>query len=203
MDDEVVNKLLKVKNLGNKGAHEGEEGEYTSHEMEEALEAIKCFSLEVFYSYFVRNGYGGSRNGSWIPVVFSTLPPIYRVKILEKYYKKHSSKFNVNALNKEYEMNLKFIINKLSMAYVKNKMDIEADSFLLECLFKEEINYYEYNDMVKNLDLLREHFNKLNISNDLSDAKENFNTLLLSIRDEERDGFVCLVSAVLNEKQSK
>jgi len=88
MDATIVNRILMVKGLGNSGAHEGEEGDYTPKDIKKSLEAIMLFSLEIFYSFFVKNGFGNFEQGSWVPTVFSTLPPIYRVKILKKYYNK-------------------------------------------------------------------------------------------------------------------
>lgn len=185
MDNTIVNKLLKAKVVGNKGAHEGEEGNYTVQDISESLDSIKQFSLEIFYSYFVKNGFGNLKNGSWVPTVFSTLPPIYRVKILEKYYLKNNSEF---------------IIDKLSKAYIKSGMKKEAINFLDECFNKNEISEEELMIFRYDLDLLEKSFDKLRIANNLDESKDNFNRLLPAIKEEERDRFVCLVSMILNGK---
>ena len=83
-NDTILSKMIDAKVIGNKGVHDGEEGDYDVKDIEEALAVIKEFSLEIFVSYFVKNGFNTQKE-SWIPTVFSILPPIYRVQILEKY----------------------------------------------------------------------------------------------------------------------
>lgn len=100
MDSTLVEKLLQAKVIGNKGAHKVEEGEYTAHDIDDALAIIKQFSIEIFHVYFIKNGFGDLVNGSWVPTVFSTLPPIYRVKILSKYYLCNPSLFVIDKLAK-------------------------------------------------------------------------------------------------------
>lgn len=43
MDGKVVEGLLNAKCIGNKGVHEGEEGDFTQKDIDESLEAIKNF----------------------------------------------------------------------------------------------------------------------------------------------------------------
>jgi len=183
MDISIVNKVLSAKAVGNKGAHEGEEGLYTVQDIENSLEAIKEFSLELFYSYFVKNGFGNFTNGSWVPTVFSTLPPIYRVEILNKYYQTNKSPF---------------VIDKLSKAYLKSSMKKEGIDFLKDCLEKKEINEDQFMILRYDLDLLEKSFEKLGVADNLEKAKDNFNRLLPAIKEEDRDVFVCLVSMILN-----
>lgn len=183
LDRKIVDRLIKAKITGNQGVHEGEEGKYTEQDLENAADAIKEFSLEVFVSYFKCNGFGVNGN-SWIPTVFSTLPPIYRVRILEKYYQK----FDKSA----------FVIDKLSKAYVKSNLETKADEFLCECYKQKEITNEQYDILANDLVLLKNNLDKLPIANNLEMAKRNFNTLLTVIPEEERDTFVCLVSMILN-----
>ncbi len=56
----------------------------------------------------------------------------------------------------------------------------------------------QYNVLLYDVDLLNRNIDKLPIANDLEKAKENFNTLLEVIPEEERDRFVCLMSTILN-----
>ncbi|CAM4505382.1 hypothetical protein FHS16_005667 [Paenibacillus endophyticus] len=183
MDSVVVDKVLKAKGIGNKGAHEGEEGAYTSQDIDDSLEAIKQFSLEIFYSYFLKNGFGDNEKRSWVPTVFSTLPPIYRVTILCKYYKYNQSPF---------------VIDKLSKAYLKSGMKKEAIDFLENCFKKKEIVENQFVILKYDLDLLEQSFDRLPIADTLEVSKDNFNRLILSINEDERDVFVCLVSTILN-----
>ena len=143
---------------------------------------VREFSLEVFLAYFKRNGFGVETN-SWMPTVFSTLPPIYRSVILRKYYEVDNSII---------------VIDKLSKAYAKARMEKEAKTFLEECYNKSELTVGQYNVLLHDVDLLNRNIDKLPIANDLEKAKENFNTLLEVIPEEERDRFVCLISTILN-----
>ena len=180
----LVKKLIKAKIIGNKGAHDGEEGDYDEKDIEEAIEAIKEFSLEIFVSYFVRNGFNTQKE-SWMPTVFSTLPPIYRIQILEKYHKKDNSAF---------------VIDKLSKAYLKNGNAEQAEKYLKDCYEKGELTNVQYWWLMNDVSLLKAQLHKLPISKDLENARNNFNSLLPYIGEEKSDGFVCLVSSILNGK---
>lgn len=182
MDNTIVDKVLNAKVVGNNGAHKGEEAEISTQDIDDALEAIKLFSLEIFYSFFVKNGFGDLKNGSWVPTVFSTLPPIYRVEILKKYYIKEPSSF---------------VIDKLSKAYLKSGMKKEGLDFLDKCWNNKEINKDLLELLKHDLVLLEQNFDRLKVANNLEEAKENFNRLLPAINEDERDVFVCLISMIL------
>lgn len=182
MDPTIVNKLLNAKAIGNIGVHEGEEGNYSQQDISDCLDAIKEFSLEVFYSFFVRNGFGDSKEESWIPTVFSTLPPIYRIRILEKYY-------TVNPTV--------FVIDKLSKAYLKNNMKYKANDFLNDCYSKGQISTFELETFKNDLKLLGPNLKNFCIARSLEQAKTNFLNLLPDIDEDERDTFVILFSIIL------
>lgn len=182
MNPQVVDKLLDAKGIGNKGVHNGEEGDFTQQDINDSLDTIKNFSLEVIFSYFVQNGFGNLAQKSWVPTVFSTLPPIYRIQILEKYYAIKPSVF---------------VIDKLSKAYLKNNMKEEAYAFLSDCHNKEQLSNFEFNYLVESLKVLEPHLDKFNIAHNLDEAKQNFLTLLPSIEESERDTFVILLSMIL------
>lgn len=179
-----MDKLIRAKILGNKGVHEGEEGGYDEKDIEKALEVIKEFSLEIFVVYFLKNGFE-PKEESWIPTVFSTLPPIYRILILEKYYERDKGFF---------------VINKLSKAYVKDGRVEQAEKYLNDCYKKAELTNEQYNRLINDVSLLKVHLHRLPIAKDLETAKNNFNDLLSAIEVEKRDGFVYLVSSILNGK---
>lgn len=183
MDNAIVDKVLKAKVIGNEGVHKGEEGGYTLQDIDDSIEAIKQFSLEIFLAYFKNHGFGDFANGSWVPTVFSTLPPIYRVTILSKYYLCNPSLF---------------VIDKLAKAYLKSGMKKEGIDFLEECFKKNEIDDEQCIILKHDLDLLEQSFDKLHVANNLEMAKDNFNRLLPAIEEDERDVFVCLVSMILN-----
>lgn len=183
LDNKTVDRLLAAKVIGNMGVHEGEEGNYSEKDIVDSLNSIKDFSLEIFYVYFEKNGFSGNKR-TWVPTVFSTLPPIYRVKILEKYY---------NNCNRSF-----FVVNKLSKAYLKAGLENEARHFLLSCYEKKEITAEGYKELDNDILLLKNNISRLPIATDLDVSKKNFNLLLPSIEENERDSFICLMSIILN-----
>lgn len=185
MNPIIVDDLLNAKGIGNMGVHDGEEGNYSSQDIDKSLEAITTFSLEIVFSYFLINGFGNYQHNSWIPTVFSTLPPIYRVMILSKYY---------NA-NPSY-----FVIDKLSKAYLKSNMKEDAYAFLIKCYNNEQLQEFELERLKEDLKLLEPYLNKFSIARNLDDAEKNFLKLLPSIKEDERDSFVILVSMILTGK---
>lgn len=191
LDSTVIDNLITAKGIGNTGVHEGEEGYIEDSDIAKSMKFIRDFSLDIFVSYFKKNGFE-SRMIPWIPTVFSTLPPSYRVEILEKYYAIKPSEF---------------VIDKLSMAYLKNCKEKEARDFLKKCLKKQEISEMLYFQLDEKLSILKESFDlnieRFSIARSLDEAKENFNRLLPSINEEDRGTFVILVSMILNGSNPK
>ena len=185
MNPIIVDDLLNAKGIGNMGVHDGEEGNYSSQDIDKSLEAITTFSLEIVFSYFLINGFGNYQHNSWIPTVFSTLPPIYRVMILSKYYDANPSYF---------------VIDKLSKAYLKSNMKEDAYAFLIKCYNNEQLQEFELERLKEDLKLLEPYLNKFSIARNLDDAEKNFLKLLPSIKEDERDSFVILVSMILTGK---
>lgn len=179
----VVNNLIEAKIIGNKGVHQGEEGDYSEEDIEQSLETIRHFSLAVFYSYFKKFGFV-PKQPSWVPTIFSTLPPKYRIEILVEYYNNCSKDF--------------FVIDKLAKAHLKNGDEEKAREFIIQCRDSKEISDYEYEILDGDISLLKSSISLLPIATDLETAKNNFNNLLPSINEDERDGFVCLMSMILN-----
>lgn len=186
MDNNIITKLINTKLIGNSGVHDGEESNIKSIDIENSLISIQEFSLEIFLAYFKKFGFF-EPGGSWVPVIFSTLPPIYRVKILKKYFQYDKSKL---------------IIDKLSMALLKSNMIDESYDFIKSCLKNNYINEYDYYDFNEKLKLLEHSLDKLPISQNLIASKERFNTLINSIPENERDTFSIIVSLILNGKSS-
>lgn len=114
--------------------------------------------------------------------MFSILPPIYRIEILEKYYL-----INPSVL----------VIDKLSKAYLKNNAKEKAYSFLSDCKKKKQIQDVEFYYLMNSLKVLEPHLDKFSIARNLDDAKRNFLKLLPAIDEKERDTFVILVSMIL------
>jgi len=136
--------------------------------------------------YFKKHGFE-AQGVAWMPTAFSTLPPSYRVLILEKYYVTNPTKF---------------VIDKLSIAYLKNREEEKARTFLKICFENGEIDkgLYEYYD--SNLTMFENAFRKnikrFSIANNLDEAKSNFDKLLPSITEGDRNSFIVLLSMILN-----
>ena len=198
IDDDILERLKKLKNIGNGGVHEGEEFDIKDSDLEESLEIIREFSLEIFVCYFKHYGFIGETK-AWTPVVFSILPPIYRVKVLEKYFKsKKLEIFNDDMLDE-----IIYIIDKLAMAYLKSGLEKEAFEFLKECLDNRYINNELYIQLSEKLILLRGNLDKFKIAKNIKDSKENFASLIKRIPVDERDSFIILVSIILDQDVRK
>lgn len=52
MNPIIVDDLLNAKGIGNMGVHDGEEGNYSSQDIDKSLEAITTFSLEIVFPTF-------------------------------------------------------------------------------------------------------------------------------------------------------
>lgn len=115
------------------------------------------------------------------------LPLIYRIQILEKYYLIENSTF---------------VIDKLSKAHVKNRNIEQAEKFLKNCYVKKELSNIQLKWLMNDVALLNDQLQILPIANDLEDAKINFNELLPYIDEKKRSGFICLISSILNGKES-
>lgn len=183
LDDEIVDKLIAAKVIGNTGVHKGEEGNYSEQDITDSLSVIREFSLRIFYSYFEKYGFDFTKN-SWLPTVFSTLPPMYRVQILEKYYDNCDKSI--------------FVIDKLSKAYLKSGKEQKARTFLRSSYEKNEITREIYEIFDNDISLLKKSLRKLPIATDLEMSKNNFNSLLPAIDEDEKDSFICLMSMILN-----
>ncbi|TCT17127.1 hypothetical protein EDC18_101425 [Natranaerovirga pectinivora] len=136
LDSCIVEKPIAAKKTGNLGAHEGEEANVTDINIQLSLEAVSNFSIEMFVSYFKMNGFHNSGVSAWIPTVFSTLPPKYRIQILEKYF--------------DYDNSI-LIIDKLAMAYLKDGLEEECFKFIDRCYKESLITEYPLEIMYLNI----------------------------------------------------
>lgn len=179
----IVNNLIDAKNIGNRGAHDGNESEITEYQLEKSKKAIFNFSLEVFVFYFKKYGFTDP-NGSWIPYIFSTLPPLYRIKVLEKYFK----------INKEL-----IVIRKLALAYTKNNDYKKMKKFLDKCLSDKNINKEEFDDLIEDMDLINTNLYRFPIAKNMKEAKENFISACDKIAKHEdisKQPFILLMSLI-------
>ena len=71
---------------------------------------------------------------------------------------------------------------------------------------ENEITCEIYEVLDNDISLLKENLKRLPIATDLEMSKDNFNSLLPEIAEDERDSFICLMSMILNgsfEKDEK
>ena len=58
LDSAVINNLTTANWIGNTGVHKGEEGYVEDLDIENSMKFIRDFLLDVFVSYFKKNGFG-------------------------------------------------------------------------------------------------------------------------------------------------
>lgn len=188
MDHKVINRVMTIKRIGNKAAHEGIKAKANKATIESSLKTIQDFSIEIFVAYFKRFGFHNSNDFLWGPTIISTLPPIYRIKIFEKYIK-----FNNELL----------IIDKLSMAYLKNYEEKKAIAFLKECLNNKYIDEDDYYNLIEKLQILSISLERFPIAKNIEESKKNFTNLLSIIPKEQRKSLCLIMSLILLPEELK
>lgn len=115
-DKDIVNKLRKIFEVGAKGSHFN--GEVNDEELKSIIEYVIHIVEDIFVSYFKSDEHKfGSEN---IYTIFSMLPLKHRIYILERL---------VEDIENE---NIAMVIDKLSLAYVKNDEINKANKLLDE-----------------------------------------------------------------------
>lgn len=222
----VSEKLHNIRKLGNNGAHQSGHDNLKELDIGIAIKDLSMVCEWTILEYFKKNNFI-ERN--WVPTVFSTLPPLYRVHILESLIE-----CKINEINPE-EMNLylkkvqepptlesiieslsqpispltdeevKFggfllLIEKLSLAYLKNKNIQKGYELLNDMLKKHIINEIFYQDMINKMELLQNDFNSLPISQNLTETRAKLEKILPSIKKEDSSLFITLITAIVSEK---
>jgi hypothetical protein len=182
LDAKIVDDLIFAKRVGNSGVHKGEETEVSDSEIELSLLAVSNFSIEIFVAYFKKYGFHNKGDSAWVPTILSTLPPSYRIRILEQYFD-----FDNSVL----------VIDKLAMAYLKNDMVEQCVKFIMNCYKDELISGYQYSELIEKMKLLKENLHKFSIAKNLEMSKENFENLMDIIPENQRGKFGILVSMIL------
>jgi len=182
LDTKIVDDLIFAKRVGNSGIHKGEETEVSDTEIELSLLAVSNFSIEIFIAYFKKYGFHNKGDSTWVPTILSTLPPNYRILILEKYF---------------YFDNSVLVIDKLAMAYLKNDMIEQCIKFIMNCYKDELISGYEYSELIEKMRLLKSNSHNFSIAKNLEMSKKNFENLMDIIPENQRGKFGILVSMIL------
>jgi hypothetical protein len=211
--------LHDIRKIGNKGTHPKLHKMLEEQDIKISLNDLSKLCEWTILSYFQKYGF---KINTWLPTIFSTLQPIYRIRILEPYF--HSLKFEnkefVNHLEKiQYNTdNLIFnkiedvtdrekeldeiilIIDKLSMAYLKNKEYEKSIKFINTCFNKNKINERFKNEMLEKLDILWKSIDHLPISQSIEETKNRFTEIMKVVKEEEESLFITIFTAIISQE---
>lgn len=220
---DINEKLHKIRKVGNKGAHQAGHKDLIEEEIELTLNDLSQICELTILSYFKKYGF---IEHSWIPTVFSTLPPVYRIRILEQL-------FTIDDIDKEEfiihqeeaqnnyqriimnpallfqkkeptEKEKKFdgfvlLIDKLSMAYLKNKDPNKGVQFICDLYDKGYINEFYKNYILEKLQMLWHEIDNLPISTSLEETKNKLTAILPAVREDEESLFITLFTAIVSQ----
>lgn len=78
---DVIDSLHRIRKLGNDGAHEENHKKLSSERIRTGLRDLGLVCEWTILTYFKKHGL---RSNAWVATLFSTLPPVYRVRILKQ-----------------------------------------------------------------------------------------------------------------------
>ncbi|WHX25651.1 hypothetical protein QNH47_16180 [Virgibacillus halodenitrificans] len=179
IDNNIAIKFNKVRLVGNAGGHFNSTVEHS--QINNLIAVINEILEDLIVKYFEEYKFG-SQNG--VLTILSSLPPIHRVKILEKV--QDNDKSNI------------ILIEKLSMAYLKNG-NFENSIFFLTKVFDEKIiTKYQHSILVEKIELLHKSLDKFDISKNILDTARIFNQLSRIGVAAEYEEFMHIFSVLVN-----
>ena len=189
-DKNFMEQLLKIKSIGNEGSHFG--NEIDQNDIQNSIMLANHLVEQVLVKYFIDNPLG-----TQLPVmtILSLLPPLYRVNILEQVWKRG-------------ERN-NWLVDKLSMAYLKSGKYEDSINFLQQAFNEKVIDSSELNDFNKKIDMMQSQISHIiNItSKNLIDTKSIFNRIIkdenLSKYEEFINIFVALLAGYNNSPKEE
>lgn len=188
--DERSEKIHSIRKIGNKGAHHRGHKELTEEDLDLSLKDLSQICEWTITAYFVKNGF---TEHPWIPTVFSTLPPIYRIRILEEVLASESKKFE------HIEAGFLLLIDKLAMAYLKNRERVKSIQFVEGMYEKRYVNNLFKEQMLDKLESLWKEIDNLPISTNLEETRRNLDKILPAVRKEDESLFVTLFIAITSQ----
>ncbi|UHG95138.1 hypothetical protein [Pseudomonas sp. 7-41] len=220
---DINERIRAIRLLGNKGAHQDKHKQLSDDAISVSLSDLSRICEWTILSYFKKNGF---TSHPWIPTVFSTLPPVYRVRILEELMdfdsvdnvevraylddvQDHQYRVLTGQISPENheptEQENKFVgflltIDKLAMAYLKNKELNKALDFLEDVFQKGFINETFRSQMLEKLQMLEQNFDELPIAASLDQTRRALEKILPVVREDEQSLFITLFSAIVLEK---
>ncbi|HFU75062.1 MAG TPA: DUF4145 domain-containing protein [Arcobacter sp.] len=217
--EDIFQQIHNIRKIGNKGAHSKLHKELSEDSVNITLQDLSKLSEWTILAYFKKYGF---KANTWLPTIFSTLQPIYRIRILESYFNSlsinndefinHLEKIQYNTdnfifTNKEdiTESDIELdeiilIIDKLSMAYLKNREYEKSLEFIETCFERKIINQRFKIEIIDKLGMLWNEIDNLPISNNILDTKKHFENIMKVIKKEEETLFITLFTAVISQE---
>lgn len=224
---DILKRFHKIRKIGNSGTHPGGHSDLTENEIESAIENIRGVCEWTLIAYFEKHGFCTE---SWLPTVFSTLPPAYRVRVLEILFqnieKRIDKKNQLAYLNKvqtDHSMlisgkipfeevkepivdakkfeEILLVIDKLAMAYLKSGADQKSFEFVDECYKKNYINKIFFDQMNNKLKMLAEEMENLPIASNIKETRANLKEIYKNVLEDERSLFITVFSAIVAENK--
>jgi hypothetical protein len=216
----IYKRLHNIRKIGNKGAHQSRHKELIERDIELTLSDLSQICEWTILAYFKKNGFV---EHPWIPTVFSTLPPIYRIRILEELFS--SQCFDQQELleyqdeiqeycykvttgqapqlppsepsEKEKKLSgILLLIDKLAMAYLKNRERVKSIDFINDIHKKGDINDIFRKQMLDKLECLWGEIDNLPISENIEETKKKLDKILPAVKKDEESLFITLFTAI-------
>ncbi|UFQ01714.1 hypothetical protein [Pseudomonas fitomaticsae] len=221
---DVIDRLHSIRLLGNDGAHQAKHAALTDERIGDGLSALSVLCEWAILTYIKKHGLMST---DWLATVLSTLPPVYRVRILEPLIESNNlDRARVIAHQEVREayarrmyqglipldsappetteeedriMSFLLSIDKLAMAYLKNKQFERSFEFVQE-MFDEGWMTEEFaRDTWEKLESLQSSFHSLPISESMEQTRTYLEKILPAVKDEEQNLFLTLFSAMVLE----
>ena len=170
-DKDIESELHKLRKIGNSGAHYGDE--VSEEELNKGISIVNKIVLMQLFKYFKKHPFGTEKP---VMTIFSSLPPIHRVFILE-------------SLSQIYPDN-EDIIDKLYPHYLKSGNLQKSINYLLElrkCSIISEEKYLAYNSKIFDL---YEKIDEFDISRNVLDVTRIFNLIVSNSYYQEYSEFI-------------
>ena len=104
---------------------------------------------------------------------------------------------------KEKELvSILLVIDKLAMAYLKNKEYDKSIEFIEDCFSNGIINKQFKVEMIEKLNSLWQEIHNLPIAQNIEDTKYNFEQVMKAVQKEEESLFITMFTAVISQNLS-
>ena len=158
---------------GNSGAHYNQDLPTDYETKETVFQCLRIFDL-LLVDWFQKNGFDKTRKTA---VIFSTLLPSTRVRVLKHFCKEEN-------IVSSYD---KAIFHKLLLAHVKNHEVKTAKELLERAKNSEKINDEEYFSELESIEVIAKKMtDSLPVAKNLSDSKRNFSEVVNSLSEQDK-----------------